>query len=363
LVDGLRREGRYRITRLAGPKRGTAAVTGYSALHTQQESEIAAAVVQADLLAVAVFPQDFAAVAQELAPGLLARREQRPNVPVDLLLCANLLHPGPIFRDLLYETLPPDALPYVQAHLGIVETVVIRIVPEPVAEPGAAVGALPPIRTNGYPDLLVDRGAFKASIPMVPGLVPVDDIRAQEMLKIYSYNTFHASLAYLGALRGYTLAAECLADPRVRAAARGALEEAARAVRAEHGFSNPAFAGPEMARWVEDLVRYTDIPALGDTVRRFGADPRRKLRREDRLIGPLLLARKHGQETPHLIRVVAAALCFSLPGDAGAAHVRERVATLGIEGAIRELCGLAEAEDDLVADISVAYKTIAELRH
>ena len=77
-------------------------------------------------------------------------------------------------------------------------------------------------------------------------------------------------------------------------------------MQAEYGFEED-----EMARWVEDMVRYTDIPALGDTVRRFGADPRRKLRREDRLIGPLLLARKHGQETPHLVRVVAAALRFN----------------------------------------------------
>ena len=61
--------------------------------------------------------------------------------------------------------------------------------------------------------------------------------------------------------------------------ARGALEEAARAVQAEYGFG-----AAEMARWVEDTVRCTDIPALGDTVRRFGADPRRKLRRERLLV-------------------------------------------------------------------------------
>ena len=205
--------------------------------------------------------------------------------------------------------------------------------------------------TNGYPDLLVERRAFCGPLPEVPGLVPVEDIQAQEVRKLYTYNTFHASLAYLGALCGHETVAECLADPGVRAAAEGALAEAARAVQAEYGFA-PA----EMARWTADLVRRTDIPALGDTVRRFGADPRRKLRRGDRLIGPMLLAAKHGIETPHLARAVAAALSFDLPGDVSAAHVRERVATLGVEGAARELCDLDSAHDDLVQEIVRAYE-------
>jgi mannitol-1-phosphate 5-dehydrogenase len=185
----------------------------------------------------------------------------------------------------------------------------------------------------------------------VPGLVPVEDIQAQEVRKLYTYNTFHASLAYLGALEGYASVAECLADPQVRAAAVGALKEAARAVQAEYGF-----APDEMARWVADLVRCTDIPALGDTVRRFGADPQRKLGRGDRLIGPALLARKHGFKTPHLACTVAAALSFDVSGDVSAAQVRQRVATLGVEGAVRELCALGDAEVDLIQEIVRAYK-------
>jgi len=353
LVDGLRRAGRYALVRLrgAGQPPDSTVVTGYTALHTTQEPEIVEAVVHADLLAVAVFPQDFADVARELAPGLRARESHRPGEPLDLLLCANIVHPGPLFRAELEQALSPGVWAKVSRWLGIVETVVPRIVPALVADPGAPTGTLPPIRSNGYPDLYVDRGAFKGPIPAVPGLVPVDDLRAQEARKIYTYNTFHASLAYLGALHGYALAAECLADPAVQAEARGALEEAARAVQAEYGFEEA-----EMARWVESTVRYTDIPDLGDTVRRHGADPHRKLRREDRLVGPLLLARKHGQEGPHLVRVVAAALRFDVPGDPTAAYVRERVAALGVEAAVRELCGLGDTEADLIAEIVQAYR-------
>ena len=350
LVDRLRSAGRYTVVRFqGGDRRAEAEIACYMALHTGEEAEIAGAILQADLLAVAVYPQDFGAVAQELAPGLLARRERRPEVPLDLLLCTNLLHPGQRFRVPFREALPPDVRADVESHVGIVETVVIRIATDP---PPAERGRDPlQVWTNGYPDLLVERHAFKGPIPAGPGLRPVEDIEAQEVLKLYTYNTFHASLAYLGARQGHERVAECLADAGVRAAAEGALDEAARAVQAEYGFS-----AQDMARWVADLIRRTDIPALGDTVRRFGADPLRKLRRGDRLIGPALLAHQHGIATPYLARAVAAALAFDVPGDVSATQVRERVTALGIEGAVRELCGLGDGEAGLIEEIVCAYE-------
>jgi mannitol-1-phosphate 5-dehydrogenase len=350
LVDRLRQVGRYTVIRFqGGDQRTDVEVAGYTALCTDQEAEIAEAIVWADLLAVAVYPQDFGAVTRELAPGLLARRDRRPDDPLDLLLCTNLLHPGERFRAPFCQALPPDAREDVASRVGIVETVVIRIATDP-----------PPVErerdplqvwTNGYPDLLVERRAFKRSIPPVPGLVVVENIAAQEVRKLYTYNTFHASLAYLGALEGYESVAQCLADPQVRSAAVGALEEAARAVQAEYGF-----APDEMARWTADLVRRTDIPALGDTVRRFGADPARKLGRGDRLIGPALLALKHGIETPYLARAVAAALSFDVPEDVSAAQVRRRVAALGVESAVRELCALSDVEAGLIQEIVRAFE-------
>jgi mannitol-1-phosphate 5-dehydrogenase len=350
LVDRLRRAGRYTVVRFqGGARRIDAEIAGYTAVHTSQGADILEAIVQADLLAVAVYPRDFLAVAQELVPGLLARRKLRPGVPLDLLLCTNLLHPGERFRTLFRQALPPDLHLDVQLLVGIVETVVIRIATDlPPAE-----RERDPLQvwTNGYPDLLVEQHAFQGPIPPVPGLVPVEDIQAQEVRKLYTYNTFHAALAYLGALEGYERVAECLADTHIRTVAQGALSEAARAVQVEYGF--PA---AEMARWVVDVIRCTDIPALGDTVRRFGADPLRKLRRGDRLIGPALLAHRHDIETPCLARVVAAAFSFDMPGDVSAAEVQGRVAELGIGGAVRELCGLGDEDVRFISEIVRAYE-------
>jgi mannitol-1-phosphate 5-dehydrogenase len=80
----------------------------------------------------------------------------------------------------------------------------------------------------------------------------------------------------------------------------------------------------------------------GDTVAHHGADPRRKLKCADRLVGPALLARKHGIGPLHLPRAITAGFLYEAPGDPGAVFVPVRVAVLGLPAAVREVCELSD---------------------
>ncbi len=349
LIAQLCLAGCYTVVRAESvQRRKDIVIEGYTALSSAQPDEISSAVAATDILAVAVYPQDFRAVAQGLASGLVHRQEKRRNVPLDILLCTNLAHAGPRFRAMLEDAMPVEAQEYLESHVGVVETLVIRI----AAEPPEEWKRQDPLQvwTNGYSELPVDRFAFKGQIPLVGGLRLVDDMRAEETRKLYTYNTFQAALAYLGLCSGRTLAVECLSDPELRSEAEGALEEASQALQAEYGFSSD-----EMARWTDNVVAQTNNPVLGDTLKRLGADPRRKLGREDRLIGPTLLARKHAIEPKHLVRAIAAGLRFDDPHDSGAVHVQQLIAALGLRAAVREVCGLSETELDLVDDIVQAH--------
>jgi mannitol-1-phosphate 5-dehydrogenase len=352
LITQLREAGGYTVVRAeSAERRQDEMIDSFTALSTAQTDAIAAAVVSTDLVAVAVFPQDFAQVAEQLVPGIVSRQAKRPNVPLDILLCTNLAHAGPRFRASLQDALPPEAQEYVKSQVGIVETLVIRIAAEPPAELKRHEPLL--VWTNGYPELPVDGHAFKGDIPQVRGLRLVDDMRAEETRKLYTYNMFQAALAYMGVRRGYSLVVECLGDPEVRAEAEGALAEASRALQAEYGFTPD-----EMAHWTDNVVTQTNNPTLGDTIRRLGADPRRKLKREDRLIGPTLLACKHEIKPKYLVRAIAAGLRYADPGDPGAADVQQRIADLGLPAAVHEICGLTEAELDLIGTIVRAYRRL-----
>jgi mannitol-1-phosphate 5-dehydrogenase len=290
-----------------------------------------------------------------LLPGLAKRHQERPDAALDILLCANLSHAAIHFRVALDAAIAQTAAPdkmraYIDSHVGLVETLVMRM----VADPPAAERAREPLLvwTNGLAQFLVDGRAFRGLLPDVPGLRPVADMHAEETRKLYTYNMYHAALAYLGHLRGYELTVDCLADPWVYGEAEAALAEVSVALQAEYGFSVD-----EMAAWNAGVIAQTDNPTLGDRVARHGADPRRKLKRRDRLVGPALLARAHGIAPVHLARAIAAGFRFSGSDDPGAVYVRERVAAVGLSAAVTGVCELRPDEDDLREMICEAFET------
>jgi mannitol-1-phosphate 5-dehydrogenase len=352
LVAQLRQTGQFTVVRAANAtERTDQLISNFTALTTAQIDEVAAAVVAAETVVLAVYPQDFAQVTRQLVPGLTRRQAERADVPLDIILCTNLAHAAVEFEEQLQQALPPPLRPYAAEKIGLVESLVIRM----VAEPPAVLKQQEPLLvwTNGYDHLPVDRRGFKGNIPRLPGLRLVEDMWAEEVRKLYTYNMGHAVLAYHGARRGYSLAVDCLHDPEVRAEAEGALAEVSRALQLEYGFG-----AEEMTHWNENVLRQTDNPTLGDTVARHGADPRRKLRRTDRLVGPALLVHQHHVSPDYLSRAIAAAFLFDQPGDPGAAFVQERVAAVGLEAAVYELCELNDDEKDLVELIVEAYRQL-----
>ncbi|MGQ9501492.1 MAG: hypothetical protein ACUVSF_11470 [Anaerolineae bacterium] len=352
LIAQLKRAGHYTVVRAEGiGKRDDLIIHSYDAFSTAQAEEVAQALADTDLMALAVFPRDFSTVAVQMIPGLQRRHTLRPHTPLDIILCTNLAHAAFELSAILRAVLPEELRAYIEQQVGIVESLVIRM----VAEPPAAERIRDPLLvwTNGYAELPVDRRAFKGAIPSVRGLRLVDDMRAEETRKLYTYNTFHAALAYWGALYGHERIVDCLADVRVRTEALGALTEASLALQAEYHFS-----ADEMTHWNEGVVHQTNNPTLGDCVSRQGADPLRKLRRDDRLIGPILLARKHAIPTPHLIRATAAAFLYHNASDAGAIALQEHITQRGIEAAVREICQLSLTEEDIVAAVTAAYNTL-----
>jgi len=349
LVAQLRELGRYTVVWASeGQAPQHRVISAFTALPTTDTAAVAQAIAAADLVAVAVFPRDLATVAQQLAPGLVQRFRSHPDAPLDIILCTNLAHAGPQLELPLLASLPLELRPWAETHVGIVESLVIRMVVEPPAEALARDPLV--VWTNGYASLPVDRKAFRGPLPEVPGLRLVDDMRAEELRKLYTYNTFHAALAYFGALLGCTTIVECFTDPEVCAAADGALRESSQVLQAALGFDSA-----DMEHWLAAVRAQTNNPALGDTVQRYGADPRRKLRRKDRLLGPLLLARDHHISAPYLTRAVAAALLYDDPGDPGVAAIQQQIGEQGLDLAVRELCELGAAEGDVVDAIHAAY--------
>ena len=89
-------------------------------------------------------------------PGLAQRRQERPDAALDILLCANLSHAAAHFRALRSNAAAAseEMRAYLDDRVGLVETLVMRM----VADPPAAEREREPLLvwTNGLAQFPVD---------------------------------------------------------------------------------------------------------------------------------------------------------------------------------------------------------------
>lgn len=322
------------------------------ALSPERENEIQEVFNQCSYIVVAIYPKYFSDVAAKLAQHILKRKEEKGSAPLDLILCTNLIHAGAEFKNALYQDLSEEEKKYFSKYIGVVETLVIRI----CADPSEKFKKEDPLSvlTNGFPQLLVDSSGFMGKVPQMKTFRLVKDMQVEEKRKLFTYNMFHAVLAYFGVKKGYELIPECIADDAIEEIAFGALEESCLALQREFNFS-----ASEMQEWKENVVVQTNNPIVGDTVFRYAADPLRKLKKDDRLIGPALLCLKNGINPENIIKGIAAGFQFSDENDPQSLKLQKIISEKGIENTVGEICGLTKENNDLVRDIIQTYLQLA----
>ncbi len=106
--------------------------------------------------------------------------------------------------------------------------------------------------------------------------------------------------------------------------------------------------GEEVRESVERMIpsllsRFADRTFM-DTTARVGADPIRKLRRNDRLTGAALLAVEQGGDPAPIVRGICAALRYDNPNDAAAQELRRALTEDGIDFVLQTVLELAPEE-------------------
>ncbi len=211
-------------------------------------------------------------------------------------------------------------------------TAVDRIVPAQV--PGAGID----VTVETFYEWVVESGPFGDRVPVIPGVTFVGDLGPYIERKLFTVNTGHATIAYLGFLQGATTIADAIAIASVRAGAERALGETSAALIAKHGLD------PQMMRAyrAKILERFTN-PYLRDEVTRVGREPLRKLGRHDRFIGPAAELAETGTTPVALLNGVAAALRFDVPDDPQSVELQAMLAERSPDELVAAITGIASA--------------------
>jgi mannitol-1-phosphate 5-dehydrogenase len=339
----IKREGQADELRRIGPVR---AVNGRDASLAARE------LASADMAATSVGKAALPKILPVIAGGLRERFQHTPDRPLDIIIAENVRGAAELFRTALAAGLGP-AYP-LEALTGLVETSIGKMVP--IMREEDLVRDPLQLFAEEYETLIADKWGFRGELPDIPGLCPVDTISAYVDRKLFVHNLGHAAAAYLGyrAAPERSALADVLALGEVEAGARRAMDEAACALVREYP---GVYTREALAAHRDDLITRFKNRALGDTVYRVGRDLPRKLSRDDRVVGAMLLCARHGLPFGAIAEVYRAALDFAAPGGEGRlfpgdAEFRRDILPRGREYLLKTVSGLdpAAAADGQVID-------------
>ena len=343
LVDLLNREKKYPVY-IAGQH---ADVKEYIAIEgafsLAEREEVAKLINSTKIIVTSVGAGNIETVAAYIRDILITTK--RKDI-LNWIICENANNPANKIKAVLLQNADAAFEKFVHYKLGLIETQVLRtgmqanevvITQEPLA-----------LRMQDWSTLPLDKDAFIGVIPEVEGFRPTANFSNELVRKLYTFNGTNGPISYIGWANGFSiLHRAALAYPEFFA---GIQEESAFGLIREFGFDEQ-----EQRQFMAlAMKKYTD-PALNDQIERNAQDTKRKLSKDERLVGPASLCLKHGR-TPNAYAIaIAAAYYYSGSTDVGTMEVQETIHQLGIEQAIKKYSSLDQS--------SALYNLILESYH
>lgn len=346
VIDAFNKDHEYRVKIVSKEGEKTDTVKNVRAVNAN-DPEAVEAIASCDIMASAVGVNVLPYIAENIAKGMRLRME-RKGKPLNIILAENQLDADKIMRGYIYGHLNDAEKVWAEENLGLVEASIGRMVPPLSPEERSGDPLL--IAVEPYALLPVDKEAFRGEIPALAGLIPYAPFSFYIRRKLFVHNMGHALCAYLGWQKGYEYIWQAIADEEIKATAQKAMEGSALALSKEYGVPRE-----ELNDHVKDLLERFTNKALKDTTARVGADPIRKLRRDDRLVGAALYCMEHGVEVHEIVKGICAALKFLPPQDKAAAALRQELEQEGIDVVIEKYMGI-EKDSPLALQIKQAWR-------
>ena len=347
LIDQLNAQGSYTIIKLPYGAREEIKVTDYQAMLTCDE-RLPQIVSDAGLMAVSVFVDAFDSVAEFIVKVIKLKFDQGDTSPLNVVTFANVDAPQVRLMAAIDKKLTEQLQAFSKEVLSVIGSLVICVAVQPTKEQLEKDPLV--VVTDGHPTLPV-QDHFLGERPASDRLTFHDNIEVLEKRKLHTYNLAHASIAYMGFAKGYSIIADAIADPEIERNVRGALAEVCEAYERAYDMDPE-----EMKELIDSIILKFKNTNLKDTIARVGGDPIRKLGRNDRVIGAAIFTRNNGVYPYYLMKVAACGLLFNPEGDAKAAKIQASLKTNGLDAAIRTYMGLHEK--DLIYGIKEQYKKV-----
>lgn len=322
-------------------------IENVSAINSAEEPNLVVDAIQAaDLVTAAVGATILPHIASLVADGLKARLAHSGK-PLTIIACENMVGGSDFLKEKVYEQLTEEEKTQFDKLYSFPNAAVDRIVPNQNNEDPLFVKVEP------FYEWVVDASMIKGDNPAVEGIKFVEDLAPFIERKLFTVNTGHATVAYLGYVEGITAIHDVLANNEIKEGLQEALQETGRLLVEKYQFD-----ADEHQTYIETIIGRFANPFLADEVTRIGRSPIRKLQANDRFISP---AKQYvdmfGEVPEHLVKAIAAAFHYDFEDDPDAVKIQETIQQEGIDSAIEKYTEL-EPTSKLFEAIREQYKLV-----
>ena len=343
VINKLNEEKGYQV-KLAQSQEETISIGNVSGINNMtHEDDVIEAIQQATYLTTAIGPNILPRIAPLIARGL-AKRVAATDDKLYVIACENQIGATDILKQHILDNLDEETKNQLEGKVYFFNSAVDRIVP---IQDQSSLDVL----VEPYYEWVVETAE---DIPQVTGMKMVADLAPFIERKLFTVNTGHAVIAYLGYLAGKSTIDETLADEEIVTQVRETLKETGAYLVKEYGLDEE-----EHLAYINKNIERFKNAYLNDGVTRVGRAPIRKLGPEDRLIRPATQAQKAGLPYTHLAKAIAAALLFDHPEDEEAMKIQEMIRETGPEGVLKTISGLSE-DSDITKEVVRQYKTLQD---
>lgn len=303
-------------------------------LNTPQNTpQIFEAFEHSSLIITAIGSSKLNLIASTIANALVHRFIHN-KTSINIIACENKVEASTILKQEI-ETFLPKNFEYLN-NIGFPCCTVDRIV---VASNTPSKDGIFPVRVEEYFEWGIDKTAFIGNIPDIPQVFFTDTLDAYVERKLFTFNTGHAIIAYLGYIYNHTTIDQAILDKRILEVAYNAMHESSAALVAHWDFDIN-----EQMEYVEKTITRFSNPLLKDKLIRVGRDPLRKLFFNNELITPIMLCMKYQLDHNNLNKGVAAALKFSSKEDKNALKLQQMIKVHGIPYVLEHISGIYDNE-------------------
>jgi len=314
----------------------------------------------ADIAAVSVGQKALPFILPVIAAAI-ERRYSEKKKPLDIILAENMRNADVYVFDELKKIVSPSVP--LKDCVGLIETSIGKMVPIMPRE--EELKDVLQVFAEPYNTLILDKKAFKNPIPAVEGLAPKENMKAWVDRKSFIHNFGHAVVSYIGYLYNpkFVYLYEALAVKSIKDFTRIAMKEAAEILMKKYPGE---FTVEHLSDHIDDLIKRFENKALGDTIYRVGCDLKRKLSRNDRIVGLLMEGLAMKMPVDNVLFTLVCGLCFKAVGENGEmfpadVEFHNELNSRGPKFILHNLCGIPSHESEIAYKTLCFYKNIENL--